>query len=133
MSAATGSKPSVRPYVLSKQEINALPLEDFSDKTKATGGWRNIFSSPDTPTDSLTIGIANFPPRTKSQESFEALHRHKQAEFYYVLSGQAIVKIDGVDYEVASGHALFIPGDAEHGLWNTSYEEEFVLFWGFCY
>lgn len=132
MSAATISQPTARPFVLSKQQISELPLEDFSDKSKATGGWRNIFSSPATPTDSLTIGLATFPPRSASQESFEALHRHKQAEFYYILSGQAVVKIDGMDYQVASGHALFIPGDSEHGFWNTSDEDELVFLWGFA-
>ena len=134
MSAAPlTSKPGVRPFVLSKQEINSLPLEDFSgDKKKATGGWKQIFSSPDTPTDSLNIGLAVFPPRTDSQESFEALHRHQQAEFYYILSGQGIVKIEGVDYDVTGGHALFIPGDAEHGFWNISKESDLVFLWGFA-
>ncbi|RJE20975.1 AraC-like ligand binding domain protein [Aspergillus sclerotialis] len=132
MSADTRSQPSVRPFVLSKQQIDSLPFENFAgDKKKATGGWRNIFSSPASPTDSLTLGIATFPPRSASEESFEALHRHKQAEFYYILSGHAVVKIEGLDYEVTSGHALFIPGDAEHGFWNTSNEEDLIFLWGF--
>lgn len=126
------SPQGTRPYVLSKQQIDQLPLEDFAgDKKKATGGWRQIFSRPATPTDSLNLGIAHFPPRTASEESFEALHRHEQAEFYYILSGQGTVRIAGVDYDVTSGHALFIPGDAEHGFWNTSQEEELVFLWGF--
>jgi mannose-6-phosphate isomerase-like protein (cupin superfamily) len=133
MSEPTNSKPRVQPFILSKQDIDSIPLENFSGNEKrATGGWRQIFSSPETPTDSLNIGIAHFPPRRASQESFEALHRHKQAEFYYILSGQAVVKIEGVDYDVVPGHALFIPGDAEHGFWNTSTEEELVFIWGFA-
>ncbi|KAJ5155564.1 hypothetical protein N7492_008367 [Penicillium capsulatum] len=130
--AASSSQTTVRPYVLSKEEVDALPFEDFAgDQKKATGGWQNIFSKPTSPTDSLTLGLATFPPRTESTESFEALHRHEQAEFYYILSGHAIVKISGVDYPVTSGHALFIPGDAEHGFWNTSHEEKLVFLWGF--
>lgn len=126
-------KAPVQPYVLSGEQVKALPLENFSgDKTRATGGWKQIFSNPETPTDSLNIGIAYFPPRTETEESFEALHRHKQAEFYYILSGQAIVKIDGVDHDCRPGHALFIPGDAEHGFWNTSTTEELVFLWGFA-
>ncbi|KAK1144800.1 hypothetical protein N8T08_004812 [Aspergillus melleus] len=133
MSAPTASsQSSVRPFVLSKQQIDALPFENFGgDRKKATGGWRNIFSSPQSPTDGLTLGIATFPPRSAEEESFEALHRHAQAEFYYILSGHAVVKIEGVDHEVTNGHALFIPGDAEHGFWNTSSEEELVFLWGF--
>lgn len=133
MSALPDSKPNVRPFVLSKEEIGSIPLENFSGNDKrATGGWRQIFCSPESPTDSLNIGIAHFPPRSPTQESFEALHRHKQAEFYYILAGQAVVKIEGVDYDVVPGHALFIPGDAEHGFWNTSTEEELVFLWGFA-
>ena len=133
MTASATTKLIVRPFVLSKHEINSLPLEDFAgDKKRATGGWKQILSSPDTPTDSLNIGIAILPPKTNSQESFEALHRHQQAEFYYILSGQAMVKIDDVDYDVVPGHALFIPGNAEHGFWNTSHEEDLVFLWGFA-
>lgn len=128
-----GFKTNVRPFVLSKDEVLNIPLENFSGNDKrATGGWRQIFSAPETPTDSLNIGVAHFPPRTETQQSFEALHRHKQAEFYYILSGEAIVKIEGVPYEVKAGHALFIPGDAEHGFWNTSYTEELFFLWGFA-
>lgn len=132
MSASNHTQNVVRPFVLSKEEVNSLPFEDFAgDPKKATGGWQNIFSKPTSPTDSLTLGLATFPPRSATQESFEALHRHEQAEFYYILSGQAIVKIDGVDYNVTDGHALFIPGDAEHGFWNTSETEKLVFLWGF--
>lgn len=131
--STSAQKPTPRPFVLSKEEIEALPMENFSDDPKrATGGWQQIFSSPETPTNELNIGIARFPPASKTQESFEALHRHKQAEFYYILSGSATVKIDGMDHEVSPGHALFIPGDAEHGFWNRDTENELVFLWGFA-
>jgi mannose-6-phosphate isomerase-like protein (cupin superfamily) len=134
MSSDANPKSPVRGFVLSKQDIDNIPLENFSDDPKKAsgGGWKQIFSSPDTPTDSLNIGIAHFPPTSANQESFEALHRHKQAEFYYILSGQACVQIDGVKYDVKPGHALFIPGDGEHGFWNTSSTEELVFLWGFA-
>jgi quercetin dioxygenase-like cupin family protein len=134
MPAAIDPKSKVRGFVLSKEEINNIPLENFSNDPKRAsgGGWKQIFSSPQTPTDSLNIGIAHFPPRSSTQESFEALHRHKQAEFYYILSGQACVQIDGVKHDVKPGAALFIPGDGEHGFWNTSSTEELVFLWGFA-
>lgn len=130
-------KPTPRPFVLHKFDIDAQALEHFPDdepKRATRGGWRTLFSSPDTPTDSLNIGIARWPPRTSTQDPFAALalHRHKQAEFYYILKGQARVQIEGVDHNVGPGAALFIPGDGEHGFWNTSDEEELVILYGFA-
>lgn len=133
MSGSTVTKSAIRPWVLSKEQIEALPLLNFSgDSTKATGGWQQIFSNPDTPTNELNIGIARFPPHSDSRESFEALHKHKQAEFYYILSGTAVVRIEGTDYVASPGHALYIPGDAEHGFWNEDTEKELVFLWGFA-
>lgn len=132
MSSSTTPKRSIHPYVLSKQEIEALPMEGFSDPEKCTGCWQQIFSGPDTPTNELNMGMARFPPASEDRKSFNALHRHKQAEFYYILSGSGVVKIDGVEYDVSAGHALFIPGDSEHGFSNLDTEKEFVFLWGFA-
>lgn len=51
------------------------------------------------------------------------MHRHKQAEFYYVLSGHGVVRIEGHDNFVKPGDIVFIPGDAEHGVFNHESEE----------
>ena len=129
---ATAPEP-VRPFVLSGSDIHNLPIENFTgDKSHATGGWKQIFNAPDTPTNEFNIGIAHFPPRSADQESFVTLHRHQQAEWYYMLKGQGVVKIEGVEYRCEPGHAFFIPGDAEHGSWNTSETEELVFLWGFA-
>lgn len=49
--------PAPRGFVLHKKQIDAMPLENFSNNSKrATGGWKQIFSSPDTPTDGLNLG-----------------------------------------------------------------------------
>lgn len=103
--------------VWSGDEIDALPLEDFSGNPEwASGGWNQIFNAPDTPTNELNLGMARFPRRTPDQESFEAPHRHKQAEFFYMLKGECVVKIAEVEYTCKAGHCLFIPGDMEHGF-----------------
>lgn len=123
----------ILPVVLSEEEVNNIPTENFAgDESRATGGWKQIFNSPSTPTNELNIGLARFPARRPGQESFEALHRHSQAEFYYMLRGECIVKLEGKEYHCKPGHALFIPGDAEHGFWNTSTTQELVFLWGFA-
>ncbi|KAK5092033.1 hypothetical protein LTR70_007900 [Exophiala xenobiotica] len=117
----------VAPIVLHHAHITSIPPESFPDKSKGTVSWQTLLSSPSTPTNSLTAGIASCPPRS----GYLALHRHKQAEIYHVISGRGVVKIEGVDHEVAGGDVVFIPGDAEHGIWNVSGEEE--LRWLYCF
>jgi len=42
-----------------------------------------------------------------------------------------VVRIDGAEHEVAGGDVVFIPGDAEHGIWNVDGERE--LKWLYCF
>lgn len=127
-----GSKRCVRPVVLSKQEIDSLPIKGFPEPGRIVGGFQNIFASETTPTNELTFGVASFPAKTPQQTAFEALHRHKPAEFYFILSGHMVIILEGVRHRVTTGHAIYIPGDAEHGFCNPSTEEELVFCWGFA-
>jgi len=42
-----------------------------------------------------------------------------------------MLKIDSLEHEVARGDVVFIPGNAEHGIWNTDGENE--LRWLYCF
>jgi quercetin dioxygenase-like cupin family protein len=68
------------------------------------------------PTDSLCTGIALCPPKT----GHLCPHRHTQAEVYYIIEGRGTVKIDGKETNVHTGSVVFIPGNAEHAIWNVS-------------
>lgn len=59
----------------------------------------------------MSSGIAVCPPWGSL-----ALHRHRQAEIYYVLSGSGHVEIDGKRVQVGPDTLVWIPGDAEHGV-----------------
>lgn len=48
-----------------------------------------------------------------------------------MLSGRALVTVNGVGYRVEEGSTLFIPGDAEHGVVNEG-GEEFRFFYVFA-
>lgn len=41
------------------------------------------------------------------------------------------IKLEGKEHRTSAGHAIYIPGNAEHGFCNPSREEELVFVWGF--
>ena len=90
--------------------------EGWDDPARGAVAWYTLFSGDLTPTEGLTAGVAELPPG----EGRLTLHRHSQAELYYILEGFGLLTVDGVETPVAAGAAVFIPGDAEHGLRNAS-------------
>jgi len=48
-----------------------------------------------------------------------------------VIAGRGVVVIDGAEHGVSAGDVVYIPGDAEHGVWNVSASEE--LRWLYCF
>lgn len=76
--------------------------------------WRTLFSADSTATDCFVTGVAELP-----EDGFLALHRHGQAETYYVLFGEGVVSLGGTEYRVRAGSSVFIPGSTEHGIRNT--------------
>lgn len=102
----------MRPVVLHEREC---PLESWSDATRARVAWRTLLSADRTPTAALTLGVAELPPGAHEPVT----HRHAQVEAYYVLEGEGLVLLDGVEYPVRAGSVVFVPGDAEHGAANT--------------
>ena len=92
----------------------AAPEDGWDDPVKGRIAWRTLFSGDRTPTEALTLGLAELAPG-----GWLGLHRHAPAEIYYVLEGRGIVTLDGVEHEVSAGSAVFIPGNVEHGSRNT--------------
>jgi mannose-6-phosphate isomerase-like protein (cupin superfamily) len=81
--------------------------------------WCTLVSADRTPSDSLTVGVAELEPG--ESERFTP-HRHAQAEVYYILSGTGTVMISGAEHAVKPGSTVFIPGGADHGARNTGGE-----------
>ena len=101
-----------RPVVLHDSEAER---EVWDDPVKGLLGFRGLFSSERTPTNALTTGVTDLPP-----DGWLGLHRHTPAEVYYVLDGEGVVTLDGVEHAVRTGTSVFIPGDVEHGIRNTT-------------
>ena len=66
---------------------------------------KRLVGCPDVPTDRVRVGLANYAPGT-----IEALHWHPIEAFYYIISGHATVRdIEGNEFEVGPGTALYAP------------------------
>ncbi|MBN1437174.1 MAG: cupin domain-containing protein [Sedimentisphaerales bacterium] len=56
-----------------------------------------------------------------------AVHESPHDEIYIVLSGSAVLHMDGVDYDIEKGSVVFIPGGTFHSLKNKSETEDFEI------
>jgi quercetin dioxygenase-like cupin family protein len=87
--------------------------EGWADELHGRVQWRTLFSAERTPTEALTAGVAEIEPGDQLK-----VHRHAPPELYYLLAGEGMVTIDGIEYPVETGAAVFIPGNAAHGIRN---------------
>ena len=88
-----------------------LPLEGWESPGSGTGRWKTLFCGDRTPTSDMVLGVAEFGPG----ETLEP-HRHSASEVYYCTEGTGVVTVDGELHEMSPGVAVFLPGDAEHGV-----------------
>lgn len=90
------------------------PPDGWDDAVHGTVSWRTLFSGDVTGTDALTCGVG-----TLEAHGWLGLHRHANAEVYFVLEGAGIVTLAGAEHEVRAGSAVSIPADVEHGIRNV--------------
>ena len=56
-----------------------------------------------------------------------AVHDEPYDEIYYVLSGQASLRLGDEEVDLEEGSTVFIPGGTFHALTNKSQTEDFVI------
>ncbi len=100
-------------------------IEGERDAAPGAVRWRTLFSGDRTPTDSLTVGVAELEPG--GSRPFRP-HRHAQPETYYILSGEGLVTVSGKDHPVRAGSSVYIPGGALHGARCTGSEPLRLLY-----
>jgi mannose-6-phosphate isomerase-like protein (cupin superfamily) len=88
--------------------------ESFDDPSRGDVTWFTLIDGDRTPTRDLCGGVAEFAPGSVGLKP----HRHEQSEIYFITEGTGILTIDGVERAVRPGQAVFIPGNAEHGIRN---------------
>jgi quercetin dioxygenase-like cupin family protein len=87
--------------------------------------FQTLVSGDLTPSEGLVAGVSTLEPGGEL-----AMHSHAPPEVYFVLEGEALVTVDGVERRVSAGAAVFIPGDAPHGVRNP-FERPFKIFYVF--
>src|SRR3954469_9340302 len=94
------------------REWEGWPAEQVAERGEAE--WKTLISGGQTRSAGLTVGVARVPPGGSLR-----MHRHEQAEAYVVLAGTGLVAIGGTERALREGIAVFIPGNALHGVRAT--------------
>ncbi|MCL4489291.1 MAG: cupin domain-containing protein [Chloroflexi bacterium] len=90
-------------YVIDVNQLEAVP-RDHSDN-------KHIVRRQD-----LKVGLISVRPHDEL-----AVHSHeREDQFYYVLEGEGIVRMDGQDYALRPGTAVTIPPGVPHGVRNPN-------------
>ena len=79
------------------------------------GGYEIVHESP-----GLEVGVYVLVAPEPDRQS-----PHIDDEFYLVLEGHGVLTVDGTDFELHEGNAVFVPAGADHRF--TAYEQLTVL------
>lgn len=112
----------IKPLIIHEQDCET---EDWAKSGRDNVSWKTLISSDRTPTDSITMGVAEIKPGAPEQLH---LHRHIPAEAYYILAGNGFVSIDGEITNVSAGSAIFVPSNALHAVGNNGSEILRILY-----
>jgi hypothetical protein len=117
LSKLTMSSPSPKPtpLILSPSSIAALPPTHVADH-RGLFSYISLFSSPETDTAHLTVGIASLSSGGKNGGTIEGsegggrlcTHSHPQTEVYYILEGNGVVRVEGVERGVEVCVCVFV-------------------------
>jgi len=103
--------PLPAPLVLA---MDAIPVEGEDSELAEVCRWQTLLGQDGSRSDSLTVGVATVFPKCPPSS-----HAHTHDEIYYIISGDGITQIGGVDHHTPAGTVVFIPGGVTHGFRNT--------------
>jgi mannose-6-phosphate isomerase-like protein (cupin superfamily) len=111
-----------KPFIVNERDCE---LEGWEDASLGPVQWRTLVSGERTPSETLTMGVAVVRRQTEGRPK---LHRHAQAETYFILSGRGSINLAGEERPLVEGDAVFIPGGDWHVAWCTGEEPLRILY-----
>lgn len=90
-------------------DLETLADEGWGDPARGSVTWRTLIDADRHPSSGLAVGVATFGAGGTLRP-----HRHEAPEFYFGLSGEGVVSIDGVPHRIAAGICVYLPPDVEH-------------------
>ncbi len=106
------------------KSVTKVAIDDVPPNTKRGGDLRVLLSPKTCGATSGFSGVGTLAPG-----EFVAEHYHPYSEeFFYVVSGSIVVKVDGEPVELKVGESLMVPIKAPHRIENPGTEPAFVVF-----
>jgi len=106
-------------------EAETALVEAWDDPHHGRVSWRTLVSADRTPSKGIVCGICDLGPGGRLRP-----HRHAPPEVYFGLKGAGRVTIDGQEFPLAPGVAVYVPGGAEHTT-APDEGESLSFFWVF--
>ena len=108
---------SPRLAALDRPKSAAFKLSEIEAKP-ASGPWHPIFD-----TSTLQTGLYILPVQGVDKQS-----PHAVDEIYYVISGKAVLDVDGESYPVAPGSVLYVRARVPHHFHSVTEELKVLVF-----
>lgn len=104
--------------------IFAVAARDLPANRRRGGDVRAVLTPSTVGATSGFMGTVQLEPGEVVTEHY---HPYSE-EFLFLVGGDLIVRLDGVDTTLAAGSGQFIPIGVRHRLRNESYETAFAVF-----
>jgi quercetin dioxygenase-like cupin family protein len=104
--------------------LAAFDLSRIVDERRANGDpWLEFFRVPD-----LSLGLYVLPAGGEDGQS-----PHGQDEIYYVVSGRATLRVNGVETPATPGSILYVAAEADHKFHTIEEELTLLVFFAPAY
>lgn len=100
--------------------MKAFDLSQLDPPRDADGhGYMDFLAS-----ERLSVGYSIWPPGVQDRQQ-----PHPEDEVYHVISGRAVIRVDGEDRPVGPGSVVYVAAGVEHRFHSIEEEMRVLVFW----